>query len=98
MDDVSPKLKAFLDFVRGNLSDDPLVRKLDARVREAKQNPDWRREFMTLSMMMNEEREEGRAEGRAEGREEERQAIRDRLIAGGMTPQESAMYTGISRN
>ena len=98
MDDVSPKLKAFLEFVRGNLSDDPLVRKLDARVREAKQNPDWRREFMTLSMMMNEEREEGRAEGRAEGREEERQVIRDRLIAGGMTPQEAAMYTGLSQN
>ena len=49
---------------------------------------------MTLSMMMSEEREEGRAEGR----EEERQAIRDRLIAGGMTPQEAAIYTGLSQN
>ena len=70
MDDVSPKLKAFLDFVKGISSDDPFVRKLENRVREAKQNPDWRREFMTLSMLMQDEREEGFEQGRAEGRTE----------------------------
>ena len=68
MDDVSPKLKAFLDFVKGISSDDPFVRKLETRVREAKQNPDWRREFMTLSMLMQDKLEEGRELGFEQGR------------------------------
>ena len=72
MDDVSPKLKAFLDFVKGISSDDPFVKKLENKVREAKQNPNWRREFMTLSMLMQDEREEGREEGFAQGRAEGR--------------------------
>ena len=92
MNDVSPKLKAFLDFVRGISSDEPFVRKLETRVREAKQNPDWRREFMTLSMLMQDQLEDGIEQGRAE----ERQLIRERLIAGGMAPQEADRYTGIS--
>ena len=71
LDDVSPKLKAFLDFVKGIVSEDPFVRELEVRVREAKQRPDWRREFMTLSMWEQEKFDEGRSEGidigRAEG-------------------------------
>ncbi len=81
LDDVSPKLKAFLDFVKGIVSDDPFVRKLEARVREAKKRDDWRREFMTLSMWEQEKFEEGRSQGlsqglsqgRREGRQEGRQ-------------------------
>ena len=38
-------------------------------------------------------RAEGRQEGRAEGRQEERLLIRERLIAGGMSPKEAAEYT-----
>ena len=36
-----------------------------------------------------------REEGRKEDRAEERRTIRDRLIAGGMAPQEAARYTGL---
>ena len=39
---------------------------------------------------------EARSRGRDEGRAEEREIIRNRLIAGGMTPQEAARYTGLS--
>ena len=35
-------------------------------MREAKQSPDWRREFMTLSMWEQEKFEQGRSEGRVE--------------------------------
>lgn len=45
-DDVGGSLKAFLDYVAGKASDDPYVKKVDAAVREAKKNKEWRREYM----------------------------------------------------
>ena len=82
LDDVSRELKAFLDFVRGISSDDPFVRKLEARVREAKQNPELRWEFMTLSMWEQDKFEQGRAEGRIEGRTEGRIEGGIRMLCG----------------
>ena len=66
---VSPQLKAFLQYVAGNLSEDPFVKKLDNAVIKAKNNEEWRREYMTLLMRDRENLEKGgSAEGRAEGR------------------------------
>ena len=53
--------------MKGIVSDDPFVRKLEARVREAKKRDDWRREFMTLSMWEREKFEEGRSQGLSQG-------------------------------
>lgn len=69
---VSPQLKAFLQYVAGNLSEDPFVKKLDNAVIKAKNNEEWRREYMTLLMRDRENLEKGRAEGLAEGRAEGR--------------------------
>ncbi|MBQ9564541.1 MAG: Rpn family recombination-promoting nuclease/putative transposase [Synergistaceae bacterium] len=66
-DDVSPGLKAFLDFVKGIPSDDPFIRKLEDRVREAKQSSELRRDYMMMSMWEQGKFEEGRAEGIAIG-------------------------------
>ena len=60
MDDVSPELKAFLDYVVGKKTDDPYVQKLDEAVREAKKNREWRHEYMTLLMRDMENIEKGR--------------------------------------
>ena len=49
-DDISPKLKAFLDIVGGESSDDEFVRRIEHRLKYAKQNLHWRREYM-LDMM-----------------------------------------------
>ncbi len=37
-DDISPKLKAFLEFIEGKVSDDEFVKRLEHRFFEAKQN------------------------------------------------------------
>lgn len=50
MDDVSKELKAFLDYVGGKITDDTFVQELDKAVKEAKQNREWRHEYMTLLM------------------------------------------------
>lgn len=65
--DVSPRLKAFLDYVAGKPSDDEFVKELEEAVKEAKRNREWRHEYMTLLMRDQENQEIGRAEGRAEG-------------------------------
>ena len=67
-DDVSPELKAFLDFVAGKSSDDPFIKKLERRILEVKQNSDWRLEYMTLTLRDQENRRLGREEGRTEER------------------------------
>ncbi|MCI9083323.1 MAG: Rpn family recombination-promoting nuclease/putative transposase [Lachnospiraceae bacterium] len=47
---VSRELKAFLDYVAGKPSEDMFVKELERAVEKAKQNREWRREYMTLLM------------------------------------------------
>ena len=70
MDDISPNLKAVLDYVAGKMSDDPYVRELDAAVTEAKHNREWRREYMTLEMKYKEKYNEGTKPGLEQGLEQ----------------------------
>lgn len=67
MDDVSPELKAFLDYVAGKRSNDLFVDELEKAVKTARKNREWRHEYMTLLMRDQENMEIGREEGRAEG-------------------------------
>ena len=95
LNDVSPELKRFLDFVGKNkASDDSFIRVLDERVKEAKENTEWRSEFMILLTR----EDEIRAESKEEGRTEERRSIYERLIAHGMPEQEASMMTGWNIN
>ena len=63
MDDVSDKLKAFLDYVAGKPSDDEYVQKLEAAVKKAKANKEWRRDYMTEQMRFLEHEEIGEQRG-----------------------------------
>ena len=69
MDDVSPALKAFLDYVAGKKPADPFVDELEEAVKNARKNREWRHEYMTLLMRDQENIEIGREEGKAEGME-----------------------------
>jgi hypothetical protein len=63
MDDVSPGLKAFLDYVAGKKPADPFVDELEEAVKNARKNREWRREYMTLEMWDRVNREHAKAEG-----------------------------------
>jgi len=63
MDDVSPELKAFLDYVAGKKPADPFVDELEEAVKNARKNREWRHEYMTLLMRDQENQEIGREEG-----------------------------------
>ena len=45
-DDISPKLKSFLDLVNGKSSNDDFVNELERRLEYAKQNRKWRQMYM----------------------------------------------------
>jgi len=60
---VSEELKAFLDYVAGRPSEDSFVKKLERAVEKAKQNREWRREYMTLLMHDRENRKIGKIFG-----------------------------------
>ena len=65
--DDRPRLKAFLDYVLGTVSEDEYIQKLDRAVQKARMNKDWRREYMTLMMRDLENKEIGREEGIEQG-------------------------------
>lgn len=63
MDDVSPGLKAFLDYVAGKKPTDPFVDELEEAVKNARKNREWRHEYMTLLMRDQENVKKGREYG-----------------------------------
>jgi len=57
---ISKEAKAFPRYVGGIPSEDTFVKKLQDKVEDVRKNEDWRREYMTLLMRDQENREAGR--------------------------------------
>ena len=70
MDDVSPELKAFLDYVAGKKPADPFVDELEEAGKNARKNREWRHEYMTLLMRDQENIEMGMEKGMEIGKAE----------------------------
>ena len=70
MDDVSPELKSFLDYVAGKKNDDSFVKELDNEVRKVRKSKEWRRDYMTLLMRDQENIEKGIKIGLEQGIEQ----------------------------
>ena len=66
-DDISPKLKNFLNLVRGITSQDSFVKKLEKKLKYAKQNAAWRRKYMITKLDRLTLIDEAMARGKAEG-------------------------------
>ena len=66
-DDVSPRLKAFLELLNGKSSDDDFVKRLERRMSYARQNLHWRQEYMLNMFDRNAYIDEGIAIGEKRG-------------------------------
>ena len=66
MDDVSPDMKAFLEYIDGKMVDDDFVQEIDQEIRNIKSQESERVSYMTYAMKIQEERDEARAEGKVE--------------------------------
>ena len=82
VDDVSPEIKAFLDYVNGIVSADIFVQEIEAEINRLKQLENEEASYMTYAMKLAEEREDGREEGREEGENKLGQLI-TKLLADG---------------
>ena len=84
LDDVSEELKVFLDYLNEGKAQDDYTEWLEEEVQIAKQNREWRREYMTLQMRDLENIERGKEEGLRQGMEKAEQArtcLMQRLLA-----------------
>ncbi|XCP85609.1 hypothetical protein ABXS75_02045 [Roseburia hominis] len=90
MDDVSDELKAFLDYLAGEKTDDVYVRELEEAVQEAKKNREWRHEYMTLLMRDQENIEKGI--------EKERQRIIIKMVKQGLSNEQIIMLCDTSED
>ena len=88
MDDVSDKLRAFLDYVAGRPSDDEYVQKLEAAVKKAKANKEWRRDYMTARMRDLENQEIGEQNAK-------NQMILN-MVEDGLAPEKIAKYADVT--
>ena len=73
--EVSEELKGFLKLVTGNTTcpAGSFADRVQNQVIKARQNAEWRREYMDWKMTLLNERVKGREEGREEGRKEGRE-------------------------
>ena len=95
LDDVSPELKNFLNFVGKNkvADGDAFIKTLDEKIKEAKHNTKWRYEYMLLLTREDEKF----AEGRAGGIEEANEATAVRMLkTGKLAMEEIASYSALS--
>ncbi len=90
MDDVSPDILAFLDYV-----DKGFVKELDDAVQLVKSNRRAMKEFMTYEMALLEERLQGEQRGIQIGRTEGTEAVAIKLIRRGRPLQEIHEDTGL---
>jgi predicted transposase/invertase (TIGR01784 family) len=99
IDDVTPNIKAFLDYVDKGIISGDFVKELDDAVQLVKSNRKAMKEFMTYEMALIEERLEGELRGRAQGielgRTEGTESVAIKLIRRGRPLQEIQEDTGV---
>ena len=98
IDDVSAKLKAFLDLVNGKTSDDDFVQRIEKRLRYAKHNKYWRQEYMIAEFNRNQLIADTMAEGIAKGREDGIAIGCDEGFALGLTWMAKAFFKTMDNN
>lgn len=104
LDDITPELKAFLNYTDGKVSDDPFIVAVDRAVDKAKASKDWRLEYMILALQMEldrkqakeEARAEALAEGLAKGHAETQREIVQNMLKKNYSYDEVAEITGMS--
>lgn len=70
MESEDEGIRAFLRYVEGEPSEDSFVQKLDAKIKQVRENTEWRAEYMTLLMRELELMEEAEEKGIEKGIEQ----------------------------
>ena len=95
------KLKVFLEYMNGKVSDDEFIQRLERRIQEVKANEQLRREYMLVNTIERDARNDGWKAGIAKGlAESSRQKALEtakNLLNFGLSRENIAKATGLSR-
>ena len=92
----SDEEKAFFRFLAGQKAETELTKSLEKKVRFAKKNMKWRKQYMTWQQTIDEEKEISYEEGRAEGKAEKAiEAAENFLKMGINTPEQISQAIGL---
>ena len=89
---ISEDLASFLKYLKGEMIENELVKKIETAVEQARVHEEWKVEYMTLYLRDQENRELGREEGREEGLRALVQSLRVFI------QQEELLYQAIIKN
>lgn len=89
--DVSYGLKDFLRFVCTGKGETEFTRRLEDEVKKARLHEEWRLEYVTRNVWLEEMKEIARSEGKAEGKAEDRLRVLQALIQAGFSLEDKAM-------
>ncbi|MBO4320404.1 MAG: hypothetical protein J5857_08040 [Treponema sp.] len=87
--------KAFFRFLLGQKADSELTKSLEKRVRFAKKNMKWRKQYMTWQQTIDEEKEIAFEEGRIDGASQKAIEAAENLLREGDSPEKIARCTGL---
>ena len=93
----SDEEKSFFKFLKGEAADDDFTKTLEAKISQARENLDWRRQYMTWEQEMKHQRWEAYEEGLSEGvQQAARENALNFLKMNLGTPEQIAQGTGLS--
>lgn len=100
MDDISPDLKALLDFIDGNNPEDAFTKELSVAVEDARHSKKWRVQYMNLQLAyldkLNEGKKLGEKIGKEIGKEINQKENAKRMIAANkISLEDISFYTGL---
>ena len=100
LEDVSPELKNFLNFVDKNkvADGDSFIKTLDEKIKDAKHNVAWRDEYMLLLTREDEKFAEGIQKGRIDGIKEANERIAAEMLEDGKPISEISHYSKLAEN
>lgn len=90
--EISPRLRAFLNYLNGEVSEDEFVQRLDERVKAIKQDKHLKYQYLLAKF----ERGELIEQGRLEGVLQEKFKTARRMRAANMSDEQISIATGLS--
>ncbi|MDE7268777.1 MAG: hypothetical protein K2N89_15060 [Lachnospiraceae bacterium] len=91
---LSEGIKAFFEYLIEELTQSDFTKKLYEEVEKARENKEWRREYMAWIS----ELEESKEEAREEGREESREQIAISMLKDNMPISKVILYSSLSES
>ena len=91
----SDEEKSFFKFLKGESADDDFTKTLETKISQARENLDWRRQYMTWEQEMKHQRWEAYEEGLSEGVQQAARENAKCMLCDNVVPENIAKWTSL---